>query len=188
MTRRLTILATMVAAVIATAIWLNQDPSQPPPDPLTQEQRHAAETRSQPAPSGPPRTPQALAPSATPSSPEPVPPHTTATPKHGDGETPMKQVPSWRRVAEGFARDFAHPGPTLAQWRHRVARWTTADLARSYATVDPRQIPSDELDSLHKTAAGVSAIDVTATYTSGLALRIRLETGPDGWKVTTVEP
>lgn len=176
--RRPVMVAGLLAVVLAAAlVWIGHDSERPSPTPA------AAQGPSPSTSPGPP--PTRSGPNASPSphrDGRDAPPPATATPG------PKRHQAPWRRVAEGFARDFAHPSAKLAPWRRRVSRWTTPELADSYATVDPRQIPSDTLESVDKSAAGVSAVDVTAAFTSGLRLLIRLETGPHGWRVTTVEP
>jgi hypothetical protein len=95
----------------------------------------------------------------------------------------------WRPVAKGFARDFADPGRSLADWRRRVGRWVTDYLAEQYRQTARYRIPVAELTSLTGPDEPSQAVTAIASYDTGLTLGLQLEVFPEqGWKVTRVTP
>lgn len=95
----------------------------------------------------------------------------------------------WRPVATGFARDFADPGRSLADWRRRVGRWVTDYLAEQYEQTARYRIPVANLTALSGPDEPSQAVTAVAMYDTGLTLGLQLEVFPEqGWKVTRVTP
>ena len=105
-----------------------------------------------------------------------------------NGEDQWTDTP-WRPVAVGFARDFADPGQSLRDWRHRVGRWVSDHLAEQYEHTARYRIPVAGLERVVGPKQVGQAVTVTAVYDTGLALSLRLEVFPSsGWKVTQAMP
>lgn len=176
MTRRLRTPVALIAAAAAVIVFLFVRPTQDPARPAT-------------AISGPTTTqPQAPPPAAGPGSPAPGPgaPAESVPSTAGEPDAPPPDAEQqWRPVLEGFATDFAAPGP---DWAQRISRWTTPYLAETYAVVDPREVPMATLDELQIGVTGAYTVDATATYDGGLTIGLRAELSPDGWQITTVQP
>lgn len=91
-----------------------------------------------------------------------------------------------RRRPGGVRR--RHRGADHGDWLRRVSRWTTPQLAQQYRYVDPARIPGAALVGLDPVTVGAHVVDVTATYDTGLTLAVRLELGPEDWRVTRAQP
>ena len=107
----------------------------------------------------------------------------------GDHHEESWTAQPWRPVAQGFARDFADPGRSLADWRRRVGRWVSDYLAAQYRKTARYRIPVAELVSVTGPRRPSQAVTAVATYDTGLTLGLQLEVFPEeGWKVTRVVP
>lgn len=178
MRRRLRI--ALIAAAAAVVVFLFVRPAQDAPEPST---AFPGTTTTQPDGT----VPADNSPSAGPP-PEPSTGAATEPPPTPAGEPdapPAEAEQQWRPVLDGFAADFADPGP---DWVPRISRWTTPYLAETYADVDPREVPIATLVDLQIGATGAYTVDATATYDTGLTIGLRAELSPDGWQITTVEP
>lgn len=180
MRRRLRTPVALIVAVAAVVALLFAQPAQDAPEPST---AFSGTTTTQPVGT----VPADSNPSAGPP-PEPSTGAATEPPPTVAGEPdapPAGAEQQWRPVVEGFAADFAAPGP---DWVPRISRWTTPYLAETYADVDPREVPMATLVDLQIGATGAYTVDATATYDTGLTIGLRAELSPDGWQITTVEP
>lgn len=180
--RRLRTPVVLIVAVVAIAVFLFVRPGGEAPGPPAALPEG---TTTQPAatPPGPPGS--TTAPEVVARDPSTATAAPTTSPAGEPDAPPADAEQQWRPVLEGFAADFADPGP---DWAERISRWTTPHLAETYAAVDPREVPLATLVDLQIGATGAYTVDATATYDTGLTIGLRAELSPDGWQISTVEP
>lgn len=163
------------AGVLGAALLLVPDPPDPPLT-LSSPNRFITQPptpgeRTEPSPS--------VAAASPPSAARPGPPDTSAA-------APAEQ---WRPVIAGFTRELTntsaggHPA-----WLRRISQWTSDYLTRQYQHTAAARIPTGTLVGLDVVTADATVVDFIARYDTGLTLAGRVERGPAGWKVTTVEP
>jgi hypothetical protein len=95
----------------------------------------------------------------------------------------------WRRVARGFASDFASYDGDHAAWHHRISQWTTPSLAEAYRHADMRLLPIGPPTSLEVVAEGLGVVEVVVGFPMASTTVVRLEsTTRENWAVAAVEP
>lgn len=107
---------------------------------------------------------------------------------HTDVDEPAADPAAWRPVLTGFAQDFTRAGSGTSDWTARLARWTTPQLAASYADVDEREIPTGQLVEVTASDVGAFSLTFTARYETGLIVGGQAAYGPTTWRVITAEP
>lgn len=96
--------------------------------------------------------------------------------------------PEWKRVLDGFARDFNQATGSKKKWRQRMSRWVTPHLAEAYKTVDPRLLPNTSIERTEIQSQGSEAVTAVIHYRGIQPVWVHLQPTPDGWRVTEAEP
>ena len=94
-----------------------------------------------------------------------------------------------RAAAQRFATNFATPNGSRDDWLARISGDVSAQLAEQYRLTDIRNVTQADVTSVDgpvRQEPGAIAFDVD--YSDGSRIEIRLEAGPDGWKVINVLP
>lgn len=100
---------------------------------------------------------------------------------------PPGQEP-WRDTVAGFAEAFTDPTPDHDEWVGRLALWVTPDLVSQYQASDSTRRPHGTPTAVDVIANGEYSADAAVSYDSGLTIRVRVEAGQAGWRVTSAIP
>lgn len=103
------------------------------------------------------------------------------------GTSPASNPEPWLAAATGYANAFTAPVAN-DEWVAGLAPWVTLHLAEQYELTDPARRPRGAVDNVETITPGDYSAHVNITYDTGLVLNVRVANGPDGWRVTYVEP
>ena len=181
-----------LAGVLAVAgVWLlTSTPAPPPPTPAVSAAAAAAvsATPTPIPPAGSPTTPAAGQPSST------TPDAATSTGDQHEKEHEHDEMPAeaelWRPILDRFAAAFTDTSGQRGQWQTRLTPLVSGFLAEQLTYTDPTRIPTGTVTSIEILAVGAYEVRARVTYTTDLALLIRLvDTATDqGWRVVDYTP